>query len=223
MARVAVTVLEAEYVVVGAGAAGLAFADALISHADVRVVLVDRRYGVGGRWLDAYPFVRLHQASSFYGVASTRLGDDRLQLDGPEAGMHGRATAAEVCVYYDRVLRERLLGSGQVTFHPNCDYLGEGRFVSNLSGQHHEVRGRRRIVDARYLAPAIPATTPPPFDVMDGVHAVTVNDLVNLAGAPSQYVIAGSGKTAPTPASGCSTTVSIPQPSAGSAPATRGC
>jgi hypothetical protein len=196
MARVAVTVLEAEYVVVGAGAAGLAFADALVSHADVRVVLVDRRYGVGGHWLDAYPFVRLHQASSFYGVASTRLGDDRLQLDGPEAGMHGRATAAEVCVYYARVLRERLPGSGQVTFHPNCDYLGEGRFVSNLSGQHHEVRGRRRIVDARYLAPAIPATTPPPFDVVDDVHAVTVNDLVNLAEAPSQYVIAGSGKTA---------------------------
>ena len=196
MAPVAVDVLEAEYLVIGGGAAGMAFTDALIDHADVSVVMVDRRHGVGGHWLDAYPFVRLHQSSSFYGVASTRLGDDQVQQDGPEAGLHQRATAPEICVYYARVLRERLLASGQVSFYPRCDYLGEGRFVSLVSGQQYEVRGRRRIVDARYLSPAIPATSPPPFGVADGVRAVTVNDLVNLGAAPSQYVIVGSGKTA---------------------------
>jgi NAD(P)-binding Rossmann-like domain len=196
MRPVAEAVLEAEYVVVGAGAAGMAFADALVEHADVSVVMVDRRHGVGGHWLDAYPFVRLHQASSFYGVASTLLGENRIQRDGPEAGLHERATAPEICAYYDRVLRERLLASGKVAFYPNCEYLGEGWFISNLSGQRYEVRGRRRIVDARYLSPSIPANTPPPYALADGVHAVTVNDLVNLGGAPSQYVIAGSGKTA---------------------------
>ena len=67
--------LEADYLVIGAGAIGMAFTDALIEHADVTVALIDRRHGVGGHWLDAYPFVRLHQASAFYGVASTRLGD----------------------------------------------------------------------------------------------------------------------------------------------------
>jgi hypothetical protein len=195
MEPVAFAVLEADYLVVGAGAVGLAFTDALVNYADVNVVLVDRRHGVGGHWLNAYPFVRLHQASSFYGVASTRLGEDRLQENGPEAGMHERATAPEICAYYARV-PERLLASGQVSFYPNCDYLGEGRFISRLSGQGYEVRGRCRVVDARYLSPMIPATSPPPFGVADGVHAVTVNDLVNLAEAPSQYVIAGSGKTA---------------------------
>jgi hypothetical protein len=193
---VAVIELEADYVVVGAGAAGMAFADALVDQADVSVVMVDRRHGVGGHWLDAYPFVRLHQASSFYGVASTLLGDGSLQQDGPEAGLHTRATAPEVCAYYDRVLRERLLASGKLAFYPNCEYLSEGRFVSHLSGKSYYVRGRRRIVDARYLSPSIPANTPPPYALADGVHAVTVNDLVNLGGAPSQYVIAGSGKTA---------------------------
>ena len=64
--------LDTDYLVVGAGASGLAFTDALIDHADVQVVVVDRRHGPGGHWLDAYPFVRLHQASVFYGVASTR-------------------------------------------------------------------------------------------------------------------------------------------------------
>ena len=190
------TVLEADYLVVGAGAAGMAFTDALIDHADVNVVLIDRRHSVGGHWLDAYPFVRLHQASEFYGVASTLLGEGRIQQDGPEAGLHERATAPEICAYYERVLRERMLRSGRVSFYPNCDYVGDGRFVSRLSGQQYEVRLRRRIVDARYLSPQIPSGTPAPFGVADGVHVVPVNDLVNLGGTPSQYVIVGSGKTA---------------------------
>jgi hypothetical protein len=188
--------LEADYVVVGAGAAGMAFTDALIDHADVSVVMVDRRHGVGGHWLDAYPFVRLHQASAFYGVASTPLGDGRIQQDGPEAGLHERATAPEICAYYERVLRERMVGSGKVSFYPNCEYLGEGRFVSRLSGRSYQVAGRRRVVDASYLAPHIPATTPAPFATADGVDVVPVKELVNLARAPAQFVIVGAGKTA---------------------------
>lgn len=55
--------VSADYLVVGAGAMGMAFIDALIDHADVDIVLVDRRHAAGGHWLDAYPFVQLHQAS----------------------------------------------------------------------------------------------------------------------------------------------------------------
>ena len=188
--------LEADYLVVGAGAMGMAFTDALIDHADASVVMVDRRHGVGGHWLDAYPFVRLHQASSFYGVASTLLGDGSIQANGPEAGLHARATGPEICAYYGRVLRERMLASGKVSFYPNCEYQGQARFVSRLSGRRYEVRCRRRVVDARYLSPRIPASTPPPFEVADGVPVVAVNELVKLDAAPSQYVIVGSGKTA---------------------------
>ncbi|MEF2162609.1 NAD(P)/FAD-dependent oxidoreductase, partial [Pseudomonas aeruginosa] len=140
-----------------------------------------------------YPFVRLHQASSFYGVASTLLGGGRIQPDGPEAGLPERATAPELCAYYARVMHERMLRSGKVTFYPNCDYLGEGQFVSRLSGKRYEVRGPRRVVDAHYLSPGIPATTPAPFRTADGVSVVAVNELVQLDGASSQYVIAGAG------------------------------
>ena len=55
---------------------------------------------------------------------------------------------------------------------------------------------RRRVVDATYLSPTIPATTPPPFGVADDVRVVAVNELATLAEAPSSYVIVGSGKTA---------------------------
>ncbi|WP_043498345.1 NAD(P)-binding protein [Georgenia sp. SUBG003] len=187
--------LGADYLVVGAGAAGMAFTDALTEHADVTVLIVDRRHAPGGHWLDAYPFVRLHQASSFYGVASTLLGDGRLQPAGPEAGMHERATAPEICAYYTRVM-QRMLRTGKVTYYPGCDYLGDGRFVSRLSGRRYEVRGRPRVVDARYLSPGIPATTPPPFDVAAGARVVPVNELARLDRAPSQYVVVGAGKTA---------------------------
>ncbi len=175
---------------------GMAFTDALIDHADVRVALVDRRHSVGGHWLDAYPFVRLHQASAFYGVASTLLGGGRVQRHGPEAGLHERATVSEICAYYGHILTDRMLESGKVEFLANCDYLPDGEVVSRISGERLVVRQDCRIVDARYLAPDIPADTPPPFAVADGARVVPVNDLARLVEAPSQYVVVGSGKTA---------------------------
>ena len=98
------TQLDVDYLVVGAGAMGMAFTDALVDHADARVALVDRRHAAGGHWLEAYPFVRLHQASAFYGVASTLLGGGRLQESGPERGLQERATRNEICGYFESVL-----------------------------------------------------------------------------------------------------------------------
>ncbi len=170
----------------------------------MQVALVDRRHGPGGHWLDAYPFVRLHQASSFYGVASTMLGSGSIQREGPEAGLHERAGAAEICAYYQRVLNEQLVPSGRVEFHPNCEYLGDGSFVSRISGQGYQAGPDCRIVDARYLAPEIPATTEPPFGVADGVRALPVNELPRLETAPREFVIVGSGKTATDACGGCS-------------------
>jgi hypothetical protein len=187
--------VEADYLVVGAGAMGMAFTDALIDHADVRVALVDRRHGPGGHWLNAYPFVRLHQASLFYGVPSTHLGGGRIQQEGPEAGLHERADQPTICAYYADVL-DRMTATGKVEFFPGADHLGDGAFTSLETGERFEVSDGCRIVDARYLAPDIPAETPPPFEVADGAHVVPVNDLVSLDASPSQYVVAGSGKTA---------------------------
>ncbi|MDQ4113355.1 MAG: NAD(P)/FAD-dependent oxidoreductase [Actinomycetota bacterium] len=186
--------VDVDYLVVGAGAMGMAFTDALIEHADVRVALVDRRHGVSGHWLEAYPFVRLHQASAFYGVPSTLLGGGQLQQHGPEKGLQERATQAEICAYYARIL-ERMVESGKVEFSPNSEYVGDGAVVSRISGERFEMPGAR-IVDARYLAPSIPAEKPPPFGVGEGARVLPVNDLARLEETPSQYVVVGSGKTA---------------------------
>ena len=188
--------VEADYLVVGAGAMGMAFTDALVDHADVRVALVERRAAAGGHWLGAYPFVRLHQSSTFYGVASTLLGGGRIQQSGPEAGLHERADQATICAYYADILVNRMIGAGRVEHFARCDYLGDRTFVSLESGERFEVPGRCRIVDARYLAPDIPAETPPRFGVGEGVRVIPVNDLARLDEVPRAVVVVGSGKTA---------------------------
>src|SRR3978361_1413495 len=118
--------MDTDNLVVGAGAMGMAFTDALIDHADVHVTLVDRRPVAGGHWQDAYPFVQLHQASLFYGVASTVLGSGAVQTSGPETGLQERARQAEIRSYYDDILYRRFLGTGRVTFLGGSEYRFDG-------------------------------------------------------------------------------------------------
>jgi hypothetical protein len=185
--------LDVDHLVVGAGAMGMAFTDALVDHSDARVAIVDRRHGAGGHWLEDYPFVRLHQASTFYGVASTVLGG-RIQDHGPEAGLHVRASQPEIVDYYARAV-ERLRATGRVEVLTGCEVVGR-TVVSRISGETWEVPASCRLVDAHYLSPSIPAESSAPFSVADDARAVTVNDVVRLEEAPSQYVVVGSGKTA---------------------------
>jgi Pyridine nucleotide-disulphide oxidoreductase len=195
-----VRTLKADYLVVGSGAAGMAFVDTLIAESDAQVVMVDRRANPGGHWNDAYPFVRLHQPSMYYGVNSLPLGGDAIETAGPEAGMYERASGVEIRAYYDRVMYRHLLPSGRVRFFPQCDYSGDyqrdHRFVSRLTGETFEVEVGKKLVDATYLSPNIPVNTPPPFEVGFGATVIAVNQLAYVAAKPERFVIIGAGKTA---------------------------
>jgi hypothetical protein len=191
--------IETDYLVVGAGAAGMAFVDALITDSDADVVMVDRRHCPAGHWNDAYPFVRLHSPSALYGVNSRALGSDIIEQTGPNAGFYPRASAVEIRDYYQRVLDEVLLPSGQVRFFGMSDYLADGgqhQFASRLTGETTTVTVRRRVVDARFLEPSIPATHVPPFEVAPEARLIPVNELVELGSAASGFTILGGGKTA---------------------------
>src|SRR4051794_39697588 len=156
------TTLETDYLVVGAGAAGMAFVDEILTHTEADVVLVDRRHLPGGHWNDAYPFVTLHLPSAYYGVNSRPLGADRIDEHGTNAGLYERASGVEVRDYYNRVLRERFLPSGRVRFLGLHEFEvpadGGARVTSHLTGESSDVAVRRAIVDATYLETSVPAT-----------------------------------------------------------------
>ncbi len=188
--------LETDYLVIGAGAGGMAFTDELLEHTDATVTLVDRRHAPGGHWLDAYPFVRLHQPSAFYGVSSVPLGRDAIDTAGTNAGFYELASADELRAYNERVMHRHFLPTERVRYFPRCEYVGEHRFVSRLTGEDTRVRVRRKVVDATYMEGTVPATSPPPFAVADGVRCVTPSELARLADSPDRFVIIGGGKTA---------------------------
>lgn len=193
-------VLETDYLIVGAGAAGMAFADALIAECAVDVVMVERRHRPGGHWNDAYPFVRIHHASACYGVNSRVLGSDSIDQFGPNSGCYECASSTEVLAYFQRVLDEVLIASGQVRFYAMSEYIGDWAnnhvFVSRLTGEKISVRVRRKIVDTTYLDVTVPATHVPSFKVDPTVKFIPVGELVNVASRPPGYTVLGSGKTA---------------------------
>ncbi len=187
--------IESDYLVVGSGAAGMAFTDALLGHSNATVTIVDRHHAPGGHWNDAYPFVRLHQPSAFYGVHSVPFGSDTIDPSGPNAGFYDLAGVDEIRAYYDRVMQRHFLPTGRVRYFPSSDWIGEHRFVSRVTGVEHEVRARK-IVDTTYVKTEVPAVTPPPFDVAEGVRLVTPDALTRLERSAERIVIVGGGKTA---------------------------
>jgi hypothetical protein len=192
--------IETDYLVVGAGAVGLAFSDTLLAEMpDAHITIVDRHGKPGGHWNDAYSFVALHQPSAFYGVNSLPLGSGHIDQIGVNAGLNELASGPEVSGYFDTVMRQRLLPSGRVRYLPMSDHLGDGRIVSLLSGTETTVAAKK-IVDATYYGTTVPSTHTPKFAVADDVRLVTPNALPHLwqakGSGPTRFVILGAGKTA---------------------------
>ncbi|WP_194723933.1 NAD(P)/FAD-dependent oxidoreductase [Noviherbaspirillum malthae] len=190
---------ETDYLVVGAGATAMAFVDTLLSESDASVVMVDRRAQPGGHWNDAYPFVRLHQPSAFYGVNSIALGDGTTDAVGLNRGLRELASGAQVLHHFDQVMRQRFLPSGRVRFVPmtDCHRDASGRpiLTCRLSAAVTEVRVRRKMVNATHAQTAIPATHPPRYEVHDEVRCIAPNALPGVDHAYRRYVVVGGGKT----------------------------
>jgi len=193
-------VITTDYLVIGAGASAMAFVDTLLSEdADATIVMVDREHRPGGHWNHAYPFVRLHQPSAWYGVASRELASGDKDQVGPNAGLYSMASGAEVLAHFEQVLQQRFLPSGRVRWLPMSDYTrgpeGTHRVRSLVSGQVQEVTVRRKVVDATHARTEVPATHPPRYAVSADVNCVPVNALAATARPYAAYTVVGSGKT----------------------------
>ena len=190
----AVTKLETDYFIVGSGAVGMAFADVILSETDARIILVDRYPKPGGHWNVAYPYVTLHQPSQYYGVSSVELSKGRKDKVGWNKGLNDLASGQEVLAYFDDVMRHQFLPTGRVEYFPMCDYAGENRFTSRLTGDVYEV-SCKKFVDATHLKTSVPSTHIPSFSVDPKAWFIPLNDLTKIENAPESYTIIGAGKT----------------------------
>jgi hypothetical protein len=184
--------LETDYLIIGAGAGAMAFVDELLTNSDADIVMVGRRDRPGGHWNDAYPFVRLHQPSAFYGVNSRELGQSSKDTTGLNKGLYSLASGAEVLTHFDQVMQQRFLPSGRVRYFPMSNVTGDDSFGSLLTGGRHGVTVRKRVVDSAYWTFEIPANRSPKYAVVSGVPP---NELPQLKSAPDEFVVVGPGKT----------------------------
>ena len=192
---------ETDYLVVGAGASGMAFVDALV--ADER-----RRRGAGG------PAARAGRPLAgrlSVRAAAPAVGELRRELTDARPRPHRRdRTERRVLRAGDRRGDLRLLPAGprrdprpdrqgalprddRVPRVPTPRGTGSGRCSR---ARRRTIRVRRKLVDATYIESSIPSRHVPPFTVDAGVRLIPPNDLVDLDQPAAGFTVLGAGKTA---------------------------
>lgn len=194
MPQPTITELETDYLIIGSGAMGMAFADVLIEESDVSMIIVDQYGKPGGHWNRAYPFVSLHQPSNFYGVSSRELSQGLVDKVGLNKGLGDLATGPEILAYFDHVMRHQFLPTGRVQYFPLCTYKDNGEFTHKLSGTTYRVKAKK-IVDATHLKTSVPSTHKPSFTVHPKARFIPLNDIPKIQNPPEGYVVIGGGKT----------------------------
>lgn len=187
--------VKADYLIVGAGASGMAFADTLLAESAASIILVDKEHKPGGHWNQAYSFVTLHQPSSFYGVSSKELSRGVIDQVGLNKGLNELASGAQINAYYDNLMHEVFLPSGRVHYFPRCEHLGGGLIKSLVTGKTFNATFQK-LVDSTYYKTSIPATHTPAFHIDDDVNFIPPNDLPYLDSTIDGVTIIGGGKTA---------------------------
>eukprot|EP00413_Alexandrium_margalefii_P005668 CAMPEP_0204517758 /NCGR_PEP_ID=MMETSP0661-20131031/3835_1 /ASSEMBLY_ACC=CAM_ASM_000606 /TAXON_ID=109239 /ORGANISM="Alexandrium margalefi, Strain AMGDE01CS-322" /LENGTH=478 /DNA_ID=CAMNT_0051523171 /DNA_START=78 /DNA_END=1514 /DNA_ORIENTATION=- len=189
--------LECDYLVIGAGARGLAFVDAVLEESKcvkkkVRIAIVDMRSEPGGHWNDAYRFAKLHHESAHYGVSSKQLEKPGKVAD--DKGAH-YATQPEIMCYYSDLIDE-FAESGNVEFFPMCTFR-DGRVESLVRPDRvWTIPSKCKIVETAFTRVQVPFARPPPFEVGSGATVVPPNVLPSIVPPPSLHCVIGAGRTA---------------------------
>ena len=211
-----------DYLVVGAGATGMAFVDSLLQgllsstsgsttgSRRLKIVLMDQHAQPGGQWNDSYAFVQLHQPSAMYGVESTPLEPPDSSSNSGDAH---RATRPEILDYYAKLVKQwessdtvdfEFVGRATVDLESGNKVDGGQTYsyssTTTTTAESMVIRVKRRLVDARYLEPDLPVSTAPKFDYeKDSTKVVPVNDIYRPEkdgdASHNSFVVIGAGKT----------------------------
>eukprot|EP00580_Thalassiosira_gravida_P002246 CAMPEP_0201598488 /NCGR_PEP_ID=MMETSP0492-20130828/281_1 /ASSEMBLY_ACC=CAM_ASM_000837 /TAXON_ID=420259 /ORGANISM="Thalassiosira gravida, Strain GMp14c1" /LENGTH=528 /DNA_ID=CAMNT_0048060905 /DNA_START=61 /DNA_END=1647 /DNA_ORIENTATION=- len=208
--------LECDYLVVGAGAAPMAFIDTLLTELpDSKVILIDKKAAPGGHWVDAYGFVRLHQPSIVYGISSQQLEGNWLKLLLTKLTLpwKHRASKKEMLTYFGNFV-DKKVASKQLDFYPNSIYKFETKGKVDQDGIHYfssvdgsmsyKVKVNSKLVDGTRGECIIPHDSPLQFPVDEGVRVMTPNQIYDThqekgdkrsVMLKNKYVVLGAGKT----------------------------
>jgi len=177
---------ETDYLIIGAGAMGMAFTDEIFHKSPKsKITIVDRRATPGGHWNNAYPFVGLHQPAAFYGVNSRVLGNGTTDL----------SSKPEILDYYQKVMA-KYENSNRVEFLSEHNYLGDGKVAKlDKPDEITTYKINKRLVDATYMKVQVPSTHAPKYNVDEGVPMIPLNNLVEEYEKWENYYVIGNGKT----------------------------
>jgi hypothetical protein len=209
------TQLTCDYLVVGAGAAAIAFIDTLLTRhpsTSIKIVLVDKNPIPGGHWVNAYGYVRLHQPSIVYGVASRQLEGNwmKLLLGRLTLPWNHRASKDEILGYYASYIQDKV-AAGQIQYFPNSLYHfhqenGDGEeehthCFSSMDGSRYSIQVKTKLINGVLGESIIPSLSPVNFHVDDGVQVATPNQIFDGhqlvdSKKTKHFVVLGCGKTA---------------------------
>jgi len=196
----AATRAAAQYLVIGAGTAGLSFIDSLLTlDANATVILVDRNSHPGGHWTCAYPWVRLHQTACNYGVNSLALSNNLDKRGKERFSVNDLASGKEILEYYEAVV-EQFRECGRVQLYFNCDYSTDdigNHFVTNVDTKEITRVSCKKVVQvhSNVLVPSM--RNGPPFPIDASINWNPLNDLPTHVESKKykKFVVIGAGKT----------------------------
>mmetsp|Transcript_68143 Transcript_68143/g.76283 ORF Transcript_68143/g.76283 Transcript_68143/m.76283 type:complete len:529 (+) Transcript_68143:61-1647(+) len=201
-------VLECDYLIIGAGATTLAFIDTLLTELpDTKIVLIDKKAAPGGHWIDSYPYVKLHQPSILYGIASKQLEGNWLKclLTQFTLPWNHRANKTEILKYFADFVKEQ----DQIDFYPHSVYDFDNNnseediySFSSIDGSvSYKVKVNVKLVDGGSNECVVPHNSPLQFPVDDEVRVMTPNQVYDAHEENrnemqrNKYVVLGAGKT----------------------------
>ncbi|UGT43710.1 FAD-dependent oxidoreductase [Nocardia yamanashiensis] len=182
--------------VVGAGIAGLnaLFVASRYLRRDQKIILVDRHPRAGGMWVDAYPYVRLHQPHPLF-----TAGDIKWTIHKERSYLATRTEVLEHFAHCVRVIGERV----QVEEYFGVDYRSHEETAGGVRITCTDADGRPLVIMADKLIKAFGVNVAPkdPLTVSsDRVRSVSPNycDVRSgeIADSDEPVWIIGGGKTA---------------------------
>jgi hypothetical protein len=183
--------IKSDYVVVGAGAMGMAFADEIFSNSDCSITIIDKRPAPGGHWQDSYSFIVTEQPAESYGVNSQEFESTGAN----EEGLGHQASNKEIKTYYERLIT-KYINSGRVQYYPNSEFSWANHSIISNNGHAQNIEATKRYVDATLTGTELSLHHTPDFEVNEGVRCVPPNEIPELQSNYDSVYIVGGGKTA---------------------------